>query len=129
LTLSRTYDIDQIAEIGTTVFSDLVNGYWDLAHGTRTAGAARDSMFQVSSQTSNVGPGSGGVPTESPGASAMSEAWMALFERFERAMTESGTALERLQQAVLKAAHSMSDDEDVTQIELAEIQAEIDSKY
>jgi hypothetical protein len=127
--LSRTYDIDQITEIGTTVFSELVNGYWDLAHGTRTAGAARDSMFQVPSQSSNVGPGSGGAPTESPGASAIAEAWTTLFDRFDRAMIESGTTLERLQQAVLKAAQSMSDDENASQIELAEIQAEIDSNF
>lgn len=127
--MSRTYDIDQITEIGTQVFPELVNGYWDLAHGTRTAGAARDSMFQVPSHTTNVGPGSGGALPESPGASEMSAAWLALFERFERAMTESGTVLEHLHQVVLKAAQSMADAEDATQIELAEIQAEIDSKY
>lgn len=127
--MSRQYDIDQITEIGTQVFSGLVNGYWDLAHGTKTAGAARDSMFQVPSQTANVGPGSGGAPTESPGASDVAAAWNTLFMRFERAMEESGTALEHLQQAVLKAAQSMSDAEDATQIELAEIQAEIDANY
>jgi hypothetical protein len=44
-------------------------------------------------------------------------------------MIESGTTLERLQQAVLKAAQSMSDDENASQIELAEIQAEIDSNF
>lgn len=127
--MSRTYDIDQIAEMGTEVLPELSNAYWDLAHGARSVGSARDSMFQEASITTNIGPGSGGAPVEPPGAAEVGTAWRALYERFEDGMKMSARNLEHLGNVLQVTAATMREDEEKTELELSELQDELDSNY
>ncbi|WP_026923549.1 hypothetical protein [Glycomyces arizonensis] len=127
--MSRTYDIDQIAEIGRDVLPSLSNDYWDLAQGARSAGSARDSMFQEASVTTNTGPGSGGAPVQPPGAAEVGAAWRALYERFEDGMKLSAKNLEHLGSAMKATAETMREDEANAEFDLDELQSELDVNY
>ncbi|SDD18075.1 hypothetical protein [Glycomyces harbinensis] len=127
--MTRTYDIDEIDEMGSKVLVDLSHAYWDLAHAARAAGAAQDSMFQEASATTNTGPGSGGAPVSPPGASEVAAAWRTLYMRFEKALSESGANLEHLSRAMKLTAQSMREAEEGTEFDLSEIQGELDGDY
>lgn len=127
--MSRTYDIEQVEEIGKKTMADLANEYFDLLHGAITAGAAKDTMFQTASVTTNVGPGSGGAPSESPGASQVSAAWGTLHDRLMTAMRGSADAMERLSMVMRETAEAMAAAEADTEYELEDLQAEIEDHY
>lgn len=101
----------------------------DLAHQAVTAGAARDTMFQAVSGSSNVGPGSGGAPTEPPGASAVAGAWTALYDRLLTGLKESAENLEYLGRSMILTAQSMQGAEDDAELELKELLELLDGNY